>query len=114
MVQGTATFKDYQVFLRSMGVALSGLKDEDPEFLIYSIGPAAINSFISEFSNISEKGMRARGKKIRFYQIDMDWAKKNILSINYFAYLDGAKSRGTSSLVDFADKNGVEVGIFRY
>ena len=51
-VQGTKDFNDYQVFLRAMGVALSGMKEEDSEFLIYSVGPASVNSMVSEFTNV--------------------------------------------------------------
>jgi hypothetical protein len=61
-VQGTNDFNDYQVFLRAMSVALSGMKEDDNEFIIYSVGPAKVNSFVSEFSNLSERGMKARGK----------------------------------------------------
>jgi hypothetical protein len=33
-VQGTKEFNDYNVFIRAMGVALSGMKDEDKEFIL--------------------------------------------------------------------------------
>jgi hypothetical protein len=65
-VQGTAEFNDYNVFLRAMSVALSGMKQDDKEFIIYSVGPARVNNFVSEFSNLSERGMKARGKKLNF------------------------------------------------
>ena len=65
-VQGTSEFNDYFVFLRAMSVALSGMKEDDNEFIIYSVGPSKINNFVSEFSNLSERGMKARGKKIKF------------------------------------------------
>ena len=45
-VHGTTDFDDYQVFLRAMSVALSGLKNEDKEFIVYSAGPVKINSFV--------------------------------------------------------------------
>ena len=44
-VQGTNAFEDYNVFLRAMGVALSGMPEEDKEIQVYSFGPAKINSF---------------------------------------------------------------------
>ena len=68
-VQGTKEFNDYNVFLRAMSVALSGMKDGDNDFIIYSAGPSRINHFVSEFSNLSERGMKARGKKIKFKKI---------------------------------------------
>ena len=68
-VQGTKDFNDYQVFLRAMGVAMSAMQEEDRELLIYSAGPAKVNSMVSEFSNLSERGIKARGKKIKFFKV---------------------------------------------
>ena len=34
VVQGTNDFDDYQVFLRAMSVALSGMQDGDKEFTV--------------------------------------------------------------------------------
>lgn len=112
-VQGTSEFNDYQVFLRAMSVALSGMKDGDKEFVIYSAGPAVINSYVSEFSNLSERGMKARGRKIKFYKVPPSWIEENMQYINYFAYLSKPK-QPVSKLVASAELNNVEVGIFRY
>lgn len=112
-VQGTNDFDDYTVFIRAMGVALSGMQNEDKEFVIYSAGPARINSFVSEFSNLSERGMKARGKKIKFYKVAGAWLEENIDQVNYFAFLSKPKE-ANSRLVNLAEKNNVEVGIFRY
>jgi len=112
-VHGTNEFNDYQVFIRAMGVALSGMKDEDKEFVIYSAGPAAINSFVSEFCNLSERGMKARGRKIKFYKAPVSWIEENMSYINYLAFLSKPK-QPLSKLVASAENNNVEVGIFRY
>ena len=112
-VQGTNDFDDYNIFIRAMGVALSGMSDDDREFVIYSAGPARINSFVSEFSNLSERGMKARGKKIKFYKVANAWLEENINHVNYFAFLSKPK-QNNSKLVDFAEQNNIEVGIFRY
>jgi hypothetical protein len=112
-VQGTGEFEDYQVFLRAMSVALSGMKDGDKEFIIYSAGPAKINSYVSEFVNLSERGMKARGRKIKFYKTAPSWIEENIKDVNYFAFLSKPKQQ-TSRLVASAELNNVEVGIFRY
>jgi len=112
-VQGSKDFSDYQVFLRAMGVALSSMKEDDPEFIIYSAGPAKINSFVSEFSNLSERGMKSRGKKIKFYKVSLPWLYENINQISYLAYLSNPKEK-TSKLVAEAELKNVEVGIFRY
>lgn len=112
-VQGTPDFNDYNVFLRAISIALSGMHEDDKEFLIYSAGPANVNSFVSEFSNVSEKGMKARGKKIKFYKVPPSWIEENIQYVNYFAFLSKPKQK-VSKLVAIAELNNIEVGIFQY
>jgi len=112
-VQGTKEFNDYGVFLRAMGVALSGMKDEDNEFVVYSVGPAKINNFVSEFCNLSERGMKARGKKIKFYNAAPAWLDQNIKQVNYFVFLSRPKE-SKSKLVLTAEANNIDVGLFRY
>ena len=112
-VQGTKEFNDYSVFLRSMSVALSGMKEEDKDFIIYSAGPLKINNFVSEFSNLSERGMKARGKKIKFYNTSPIWLSENIDQVNYFIFLSRPKEL-KSKLVLKAEENNIDVGLFRY
>lgn len=112
-VQGTSSFSDYKVFLRAMGVALSSMPNEDEYFYIYTAGPANVNKMVMEFVNVSEKGMKSRGKKIKMFKVAPSWILENISEINYFAFL--AKPReGNSKLVAQAQLNNVEVGIFQY
>lgn len=112
-VQGTSSFSDYQVFLRAMGVALSSMPNEDEYFYIYTAGPANINKMVMEFVNVSEKGMKSRGKKIKMFKVAPSWLGENILDINYFVYLSKPKET-TSKLVTQAQLNNIEVGIFQY
>lgn len=112
-VQGTSSFSDYQVFLRAMGVALSSMPNEDEYFYIYTAGPANINKMVMEFVNVSEKGMKSRGKKIKMFKVAPSWIAENILDFNYFVYLSKPKE-GSSKLVAQAQLNNVEVGIFQY
>lgn len=112
-VQGANDFDSYNIFLRAMAVALSEMKNDDKEFVIYSAGPAKINSFVSEFSNISEKGMKARGKKIKFYKVSLPWLYENIDQLDYLAYLS-KPGKNTSKLVAEAELKDINVGIFRY
>ena len=112
-VQGTSEFNDYTVFLRAMAVALSALPNEDRDFSIYSAGPARINSMVSEFSNMSERGFKARGKRIKFYKVPPSWIEENIQDVKYFAYLS-KPNEPVSKLVGHAEKNNVDVGIYRY
>ena len=112
-VQGTKEFSDYPVFLRAMGVALSSLKENDPYFYIYTAGPSKVNSMVMEFVNISERNMKARGKKIKMYKVPPSWIKENMDSINYFAFLS-KPNESVSNLVREAELKQIEVGIFRY
>jgi hypothetical protein len=112
-VQGTKSFNDYSVFIRAMGVAMSGMQENDNEFVIYSVGPLSINNFVSEFSNLSERGMKARGKKIKFYNAAPSWLDQNMDQVNYFAFLS-TPNEPKSKLVHKAESTNIEVGIFRY
>lgn len=113
VVQGTSEFNDYNVFLRAMGVAMSSMPSEDVELNIYSVGPARINSMTLEFCNLSERGMKARGKKIKHYKVPLSWVEENIQYMNYVAYFCQPKQTA-SKLVASAELNNIEVGIFRY
>jgi hypothetical protein len=113
VVQGTSDFDDYNVFIRAIGVAMSGMQNEDSEFVIYSVGPTRINSMVSEFCNLSERGMRARGKKIKYYKVPPSWIEENMEHMNYFAFLSKPK-QSLSKLGGKAELMNVEVGIFRY
>lgn len=112
-VQGTSSFDDYKVFLRAMAVTMSSLKEEDPEFYIYSAGPSKINSMVMEFANLSERGLKARGKRIKYKAVPPGWISENILDISYFAFLSKEREQ-VSKLVEDAKNNNVEYGIFRY
>lgn len=113
VVQGTNEFDDYNVFLRAMSIALSSMSKDDKEFYIYSAGPARINSYVSEFSNLSERGMKARGMKIKFYKVPPTWVEENMEYVNYFAYLSKPK-QALSKLAAKAELQNIELGIFRY
>lgn len=92
---------------------MSSLKQEDSEFYIYSAGPGNINSMAMEFANLSERGLRARGKKIKYNTVSPSWIKENISYINYFAFLSKENDQ-VPKLVEDAKNNNVEYGIFRY
>jgi hypothetical protein len=112
-VQGSKDFDDYQVFLRAMGVAMSSMNKNDKEIYIYSIGPTRINSMVLEFCNLSERGMKARGMKMKSYKVPSEWILENMEHVNYFAFLSKPK-QSVSKLVSEAELKGIEVGIFRY
>ncbi len=112
-IQGTSSFDDYQVFLRVMAVTMSSLKEEDPEFCIYSAGPGNVNMMAMEFTNLSERGLKARGKKIKYKAVPPMWITENVSKINYFAFLS-KEGEQVSKLVEDVKNNNVEYGIFRY
>jgi hypothetical protein len=112
-VQGTKDFNDYQVFLRAMAVAMSTMSTEDNELLIYSVGPTKINSMVSEFTNLSERGMKARGKKIKFFKVPVSYVEENMDYVNYLIFLSKPKELA-SKLVEKAELKNIEVGIYRY
>ena len=112
-IQGTKAFNDYSVFLRAMGTALSEMKDEDKEFYIYSAGPTHINSMAMEFSNVSERSLKARGIRIKMIKIPPSWIKENIHSIGYFAFFSKPKEP-VSSLVSYAESKDTSVGVYRF
>lgn len=113
VVQGTKQFDEYNVFLRAMGVALSNMQENDTEFNVYSVGPARINSMVSEFCNLSERGMKSRGKKIKFYKVPFEWIDENMDYMNYFVFLSKPKEHLSKMIVN-AQLKGKEIGVFKY
>jgi hypothetical protein len=112
-IQGSKNFSDYTIFLRAMGTAMSQLPPEDKEILIYSAGPVNINTFVMEFSNVSERSLKARGIKIRFSKIPPSWIENNMSKIDHFLYFSKPKET-LSPLVKLAEAKDIEVGIYRY
>lgn len=113
VVQGSNSFDDYSIFLRAMGVAMSSMPANDNELIVYSAGPVNINNYTAEFCNLTERSMKSRGKKIKYYKAPQEWVSENIGFINYFAYMCKPNEH-PSKLVATAQLNNVEVGIFRY
>jgi hypothetical protein len=112
-IQGTKDFNDYSVFLRAMRVVLSDLKPEDTEFIIYSAGPAKVNAFAMEFVNITERTMKAQGIRTRVIKLSPGTLKKEMGTMDYFAYFCVPKE-SANDLVREAEDKEIEVGIFRY
>jgi hypothetical protein len=111
--QGTNTFNDYTVFMRSMSVAMSKLTEDDREIHVYSVGPKNINNFVAEFCNITEDSLKARGIRMRHYRVPVTWAEANVDKINYLIFLS-KPNEYNSKLVAVAELAGVDVGLFRF
>jgi len=112
-IQGSKAFNQYEIFLSGMGRTLAMMQPEDSEFFIYSVGPARTNEMAMEFSNISERSLKARGIKIRLFKVPPIWLKQNIYDMNYFAYFCN-KKEPMSSMVEYAEAKDIEVGIYRF
>jgi len=112
-IQGTKAFSDYSIFLRAIGTAMTMLPEEDKECLIFSAGPSAINSMAMEFTNISERSLKARGIKIKLIKVPPSWIRENIHTVDYFIYLSKPKEP-YSDLVELAESKDIEVGVYRY
>lgn len=115
VVQATNEFNDYSVFLRAMGVMLSSMGPEDSEFVVYSVGSkeSNVHNFAMEFCNLSEKGMKGRGKKIKNYKVLDDWVKEHIMVFDNFAFFS-KPNQPLSLLAKFAQQNNTELGIFQH
>lgn len=96
-----------------MGTAMSSMVSDDKEITIYAAGPAHINSMALEFSNVSERSLKARGIKIRTYKVPAKWLKENIRDVDYLAFFSKPKEP-VSDLVEFAEAKDKEVGVYRY
>lgn len=112
-IQGTKSFDDYQILMRSMGTAMYSLLDGDSEFFIYTAGPANINSMVTEFSNITERSLKARGIKVKVFRVPPSIIKENINEMDYFIFLSKPGEK-PSDLVAIAESANVDVGIYRY
>jgi hypothetical protein len=112
-VQGTSSFNNYNVFLRAMAVALSELKNEEKEFYLYSAGPANISEMAMEFVNLSERGMKSRGKSIKMFRVTPEWIEENIDSINHFAFVSNPKEK-VSNIVNLSKSKNINTNVYNF
>ena len=113
LVQGSKQFSDYQVFMRAMGVALGNVGDDD-EFVVYSIGPAKVNSFATEFLNLSERNLKARGIKTKLHKVPHSWGLDKAADMDYVAYLCTPNEKGEPAIISFAEIAERPNAIFRF
>jgi hypothetical protein len=96
-----------------MAVALSELQENDKDFHIYSAGPNNINMMAMEFSNLSEKGMKLRGKSIKFFKVTPQWLEENVLELNHFAFLSNPREP-VSKIVYVSKSNNINTNIYNF
>lgn len=112
-IQGTRNFNDYNIFLRAIGTAMSSMDEDDKRLTIFSAGPSNINAMAMEFTNVSERSLKARGIRIKLVKVPPKWIKENMSDVDYLAYFSKPKEP-VSDLVDVAEDKDIEVGIYRY
>lgn len=112
-IQGTRKFEDYNIFLFAMRVVLSDMSAEDKEILVYSAGPAGLNSMAQGFCNISEDSLKARGIKIKFNRVPPTWVSDNLDKIDRIAFfrIPGEPKTQMVNAAEAADK---VVGIYQF
>lgn len=111
-MQGSRNFNDYNIFLRAMGTALYDL-DGDTNITILTAGPHRINDMVMEFTNVSERSLKARGIKVKVVKMPPIALKERIHDLDYFIYF-GLPKEPVSDLVEEAEDKDIEVGIYRY
>ena len=112
-VQGTSSFNNYNIFLRSMAVALSELKENQQSFILYSAGPSNMNTMAIEFTNLSERGMKARGKVIKLFTGTPDWLEKNFDDLDHFIFLSNPKEH-VSKMVYEAKSRKINTNVYTF
>jgi len=96
-----------------MAVALSELKNEEKEFYLYSVGPGNINDMAMEFVNLSERGMKSRGKSIKLFRVTPQWLEENIDSFDHFAFVANPKER-VSNLVSLSKSKNINTNVYNF
>lgn len=111
-IQGTRSFDKYSsIFLHGMWRALSLRKPDDYEFIIYSAGPANINSMALEYVNVSD--FKRYGVKARVHKVSPSWLKSNLSQLDMFLYFCLPKEN-QSELCRAADRKNIDVEVYSY
>lgn len=113
-IQGTKGFNSYEIFMVAMRAVLDELsKSGDHELVIYSVGPANVNSMAMEFSGVSSRSLKSYGVKLKYSPKPSSWLEDSIGELDKLVYLSQPGER-TSKLVEVAEHNNIDVGVYRY
>jgi hypothetical protein len=96
-----------------MAVALSELTDEQKEFYLYSAGPGNISEMAMEFVNLSERGMKSRGKSIKLFRVTPQWIEENIDSLNHFVFVSNPKEK-VSNIVNLSRSKNINTNVYNF
>ena len=110
-IEGSRSFDDYDVFMRAMGVALSGAKP-DSNVAIWVINSHKLNNFARSLFDIKESHFKSHKIKARVVPVTRHYAELRLADIDYFVYCCRKRDK-VSSLVAEAELLDTEVGVFR-
>ena len=118
VINGTDKFHDYHTFMRAVIVAIDeSLKPEDSKINLYSVGGYKTNQFTAEFINRSERYLKQKGIKPRYYIVP----KKDVVEkfdnydVDMLLYLSEKKENLEifDSLVTAAQNRDIDVRIYK-
>jgi hypothetical protein len=118
VISGTDKFHDYHTFMRAVIVAIDeSLKPEDSKINLYSVGGYKTNQFTAEFVNRSERYLKQKGIKPRYYIVP----KKDVVEkfdnydVDMLLYLSEKKENLEifDSLVTAAQNRDIDVRIYK-
>jgi hypothetical protein len=118
IISGTEKFQDYHTFMRAVIVAIDeSLKPDDNKINLYSVGGYKTNQFTAEFVNRSERYLKQKGIKPRYYIVP----KKDVTEkfdnyeVDMLLYLSDKKENLEifDSLVTAAQNRDIDVRIYK-
>lgn len=114
LIQGTKGFAQYEIFINALGRSLRSMEPEDTELILFSLGPANINSMAYEFTNISEDTLKANGIRAKVIKVTRSWVRDSLDELDEFIYLCNPKEP-LSDVAALVDKKGrPDLNVFRY
>lgn len=114
LIQGTKAFSQYEIFINALGRSIRSMDKDDPELILFSLGPTNINSMAYEFTNISENTLRSNGIRAKVIKITRSWVRSNLDELDEFIYFCNPKE-ALSDVATLIDKKGApELNVFRY
>ena len=118
VISGTEKFQDYHTFMRAVIVAIDeSLKPDDNKINLYSVGGYKTNQFTAEFVNRSERYLKQKGIKPRYYIVPKkDVAEKfDNYEVDMLLYLSDKKENLEifDSLVTAAQNRDIDVRIYK-
>lgn len=118
VVSGTEKFQDYETFMRAVVVAIDEmLTPEDNRINLYSVGGYKTNQFTAEFINRSERFLKQKGIRPRFYIIPRKDAVERFdeYDFNMVLLLSGKKEpvEITDPLASSATRKDIDVRVYK-